>query len=895
MSRVYRRLLLLLPRWLRERAGDEMLALHEAKLRDGRVRGRWAEWSVWIREVAGLFATALSARRVTQSDGRFDDSSARRGSMMESLAQDVGYALRTMRRRPTQAFLAVVTCALGIGGASAMFGVVDGVLLRPLPYPEPDRIVSVYPTIEEWRSLSDNMVTAWNETFQAAADRGSFSGPEFLDWMRAQTSFDAAAAVTSGRATLTGLGVAEILSVPQATPGLFALLGAEPVLGRTFGENARSDEREVVVTWGFWQDRLGGAPDVIGRSITLDDRSHEIIGVLPRDFILTGYDGDVWKVFGADTNTNRDDHNLRVIARLAEEVTVERAREESASILRGLSEQHASDARITHLASVFPRLEDETRQVRSPLLLLLAGSALLLLVSCVNFAALRLGAGIDRETELHVRAAIGAGRSRIARQMVTESAVLAMCGAMLGLFLAFAITRALTFLAPAGVPRLDGLRLDFRIVLFAIAVAGVVGIAFGLIPAFTLCRGISDRLRTAHASRGRQRLHAALVMAQSGLATVLLVCAGVLARTVLHLDAVDPGFQSERLLSVRLQPPYQRLRAQNEDLTVGLRAYYADLVRAVEDVPGVDEVALASTLPFSGDRANNEIVPEGHDPETGGRVVAERNAVSGNYLELIGVRAIEGRLLQPTDDRADAVPVAVVSERLARQFWSGGAIGRKLDFWAGSFTVVGVIEDIHDRTLQDDDGFRFYVAQNLVGGVGGSIVVRTAVEPSSLISEIRQRIAQFDADLPVTSVLPMSQRIADSLSEQRYRARLASVFALLAAAFAAFGIYGVTNRSVARRKGEIGIRLALGAKPASVVGRTLRHGVSLAFGGISAGLLVSLAATRAIAAYVYGTQPNDPLTLIVVAAVLVTTAAAACLAPSLRAARTDPLLALRSD
>jgi predicted permease len=695
---------------------------------------------------------------------------------------------------------------------------------------------------------------------------------------------------------LTGLGAAEVLSGPFATPDLFPMLGADPVLGRTFDASDGMDARRIVLSWGFWQNRLGGAPDVIGRTVLLDDRAHEIIGVLPRTFSLTGYDGDFWRVLGdSDYHQNRDNHDLRVVARLREGVTIERARQETATILRSLSERHGGESRTTHLASVFPRLEDETRQVRTPLFLLLAGSGLLLLVACVNFAALRLGAGIDRETELQVRAAMGAGRLRIARQMVTESIVLALFGAAAGLLLALAITRALTLLAPVGVPRLDHVTLDARATLFAMLLAIVVGIAFGMMPALTLSRSVSARLHAGrHGSRGRHRLHSALVIAQTGLATVLLVCAGVLTRTLLHLDAVDPGFEPARLLTVRIQPPYARFRLDGGDLNASVRSYYDRLVREIEAVPGVSNVALASTLPFSADRGNNQVVPEGHRPEIDGEVIAERHAVSGNYLEIIGARLVDGRLLQPADDQPNAAPVVVVSERLARRFWPDGAVGKRLDFWGGSYVVVGVIADMHDRSLRDDAYFRFYVPQQTVGA-GGSLVIEAVAEPTRLISAIRARLADVDSDLPVTSILPMSDRIADSLAEQRYRARLAATFALLAAAFTAFGIYGVTSRSVARRRPEIGVRLALGARPGSLVVRILRQGVGLSAIGVVLGLAASLAATQAIASYVYGTRANDPLTLTLVALGLVGTAALACLAPSLRAARTDPLQALRSE
>jgi predicted permease len=444
---------------------------------------------------------------------------------------------------------------------------------------------------------------------------------------------------------------------------------------------------------------------------------------------------------------------------------------------------------------------------------------------------------------------------------------------------------------------------DVRAVAFALSVAVLVGILFGLIPALALGdSNVATRLRASRSTpRQRHRLQAGLVVAQVTLATVLLAGGVLLGRTMLHLDRVDPGFAPDPLLGVIVEPPFYRFR--NDDGGFASQAHAAYLQRledALAAVPGIDAVAMTSVIPFSSPDSRSHIIePEGYDVAPGEMFVAEAAYVSGNYLDVIGARPIEGRLLTAADDRADAAPVIVVSRRLADRFWpSESALGERVMIPGPGnpqYTIVGVVDDMHDRTLEADSDLRYYAPRAVAGPTSGSFVLRVRGDPTALTNAVRERIAAFDEDLPVTRITPMRDMMQATLAEQRYRARLLLCFAVLALFFATAGIYGAMNRRVALRRHEIGVRMALGARRTGVLARVLREGVGLASGGIVLGSAIALAGSRVVEAWLSGVSPTDPLTYATIAAILAGAAVLAALAPSLRAARVDPMVSLRSD
>jgi putative ABC transport system permease protein len=885
----------LLPRALRDRIGDGMLEVFDERQREAQAAGVLAMLRVWAHELGGAVLVAVQARRRVAKPWK--ESAAGSGGPrprpylpFATMIEDARFAMRAARRRPGPYVMAVLTCALGIGAGTAMFSLVDTVLLRPLPYPDPERIVSVYPTIEEWRD---------HPTLSAFWDRASWSYPEYVDWRGEQRSFTQAAVYGSSTVTLTGSGEPVRVGVGRASGELFAMLGAAPVLGRGFAEEEGvRGERVVVLTHGFWQSRFGGARDVIGQTVRLSGVARTIVGVLPARFQLTGLDAVAWTPIDGQEVAQRDNHNLRMIARLAPGAGIERAQDETSRILEALTRSHR-ESETTHRAHLVPRLDDETRQVRTPLLILLAASVLLLAVACVNVAALLLGLGIDREHELIVRGAIGADRGRLVRQLVTESLVLAAAGGAAGVLLALLLTNGLVLLAPAGVPRIDAVRLDGRVLTVALAASCGVGVLFGLLPALALTGAdLAGRMRGARSTGRRHRLHAGLVVAQVALATVLLLGAGLLARTLAKLDAVDPGFDPEGVLTVRIAPSYQQFTDGGDFDASRFDQYHAELETALRRVPGVAAVGITSSLPYSGDRAGNGIEPEGYVPSPGEVVVASRYTVSANYMDLMRMRIVEGRGFTAADDRADAAKVTIVTENLARRFWPGESpLGRDITFWGGTFTIVGVVADVRDRSLSEGDDVRYYMPRRQLPGQGGSFVLRAAasIDPLSLASDLRRAVWSVDPAVPVTSVMLLTERIADSLSEQRYRARLMGVFGVLAVLLSTLGIYGVTGSAVASRTREIGVRSALGQPRGGALALVLRQGVMLALAGVAAGLLAGVAAARVLASFLYDTRTADPLTLALVALALTVLAGLASLAPSLRAARIEPIVALRSE
>ncbi|MCI0434288.1 MAG: ABC transporter permease [Gemmatimonadetes bacterium] len=902
---LFRAALCLLPAALRLRVGRALLEVFEARQRAALGSGVRVILLLWARELAGVVRMAWGARRRDEWSMRADlvldrspgfkrravGSRRTREPAWDVLLQDVRFGLRSASRRPAPYLLALTTCALGIGSSVAMFSVVDVVLLRPLPYPDAARVMTLYPTLPAWRG-HPSLDAGWN--------RANFSHPEFFEWLERQTSFVQADLLGRQASTLFGEEGAQRITLGLATNGLFGTLGASLILGRSFSEeDARPSAPAVaLISHALWQSRFGGSHDVIGRELRLEGGQRTIVGVLPAHFQLKDYNTPIWiPISAVPDESERGNHSFVVIARLRTGVTAARAQEESEAILRGISEKH-TDPPLVHGANVVPRLRDDTRLVWTPLMILLAASWVLLAVACVNVAALLLGIGIDREQELVVRGALGANRGRLVRQLITESVLLALAAGAAGVSLANLLTRAIVRLAPAAVPRIDQVHVDTRILAFALVSSCLVGVAFGLVPAISLTGSdLARRLRGARIAAARTRLHGGLVVLQLAMATLLLSGAGMLTRTLLELDAVDPGFDPRGVLTVQVAPPYDRFRHGDAFDGATFDQYFDAMAIALSAIPDVRAVGITSAPPFSGSRGNNDIEVEGYTPAPGEIVLAERYAVSANYMDLMRMRIVEGRGFSAADDRPGAAKVVVVNESLTRRYFPGrSAVGRWLGIWGGDYAIVGVVADVRDRSLEGDDLARFYMPRLERGGQGGHFVLRvSAADPASLADDVRASILAYDPNVAITSIMPMTQRIHDSLIEQRFRMRLMLFFATLAACFAVLGIYGVTSRTVASRTREIVIRVALGARRSSVMAVVIRQGVWLAACGVAIGLIAAAAVSRLAASFFYGTGELDPFTLILMGALLTALAGLASFAPSLRAASVDPVVALRSD
>ncbi len=847
---------------------------------------------LWLRLARDLISNGLAERA---HDGPSLPPSERL-SMFDTLLLDLRYARRSLAQRPQLTLLSVFTLALGIGASAAMFSVVDGVLLRPLPYPAADRLVSVAVTIPEWKD---------HEALGHMADSARWSYTEFVEWYDRQESFRAASLVGAASGTLTGAGEAQRVTVGLAGLDLFSLLGASPAAGRFFlPDDEASDGHVVVVSWTFWQERLGGIDDLAGQVLRLSGTPYEVVGVLPEDFAVSvTRTRPLWiPIFSSRPggyfagNTGDPNHVFDVMAVLNGGVTEVMAADETGRVLKAVG---GPDHFTQHDATLAPYLDIVVGDVRAPLTLLMVAVVVVLLVACGNVATFLLGQAIDRQQEIAVRGALGAGRLRITRQLLTESLVLGALAGILGAtFAAFGI-RALVALAPAGVPRITDVALDVRALGFAVGISVLSGILFGLAPAISLARtDLSGAFRAERfGSAGRSRLQAAMVIAEVAAATILLVGAGLLTRSFMSVNRVDPGFRAERVLTLVAWAERSRFADAEGTFDDGaMRGYYDRLQERLAALPGVEEVGLAQSLPFSNSYANNNITPEGYVGEDADMLIAERRFVSTNYLQLMGAQLLEGRHLRPSDDVAEAASVVVVNEYLARRFWPHeSAVGKTLGWWGQESVIVGVVADIRDFELTQEVAMQLYSPLAPHGQAGGSLLIRTTGDPNAMVGVVRDAVNVVDAELPISALLPMSARIARSMDSSRYLTRLIAVFATVAAFLAVLGLYGVTTRAVASRTRELGIRMALGAVGRDVVSMMLSSGARLAIIGTTLGLLGSLAGTRLLEGLLFGVERNDPLTLAVIVLVVGSLAVVATLIPALRASRVNPVEALRGD
>ena len=820
----------------------------------------------------------------------------RSASMLDTFVQDLRFARRAMARRPGSTALAVLILAVGIGASVAMFSVVDAVMLRPLPYPDSERIASLYLSIPEWLD-SPALATSWRRT--------RWEYQEFVDWRARQRSFEQAGLMGRTSATLTGVGSgpAERVAVGMAGVGLFEVFAAVPQHGRLFAESDAAAPNVTVVAHAFWQSRLGADPGALGSSITLDGAPYFVIGVLPAGFEVSRVVADVWlPVFDNRPggyfpgNTGDMNHVFAALGKLQEGVSPELAEAELARLLPDIG---GEDHFTRHGASVVPRLADETRTVRAPMTLLMGAVLLLLVVACANVATVLLGQAVDRRQEMAVRSAIGAGHGRIVRQLLTESALLGMIAGAFGLVLARAGIAGLAELAPAYLPRLDAVALDLRAAGFAAAVSLLAGLLFGVAPALSLGRGrLARTLGSARSgSRSGSLLQSGMVVAEIALATVLLVGAGLLTRSFLRLNAVDPGFDAAGVVRLQLALDYGAFRTPEDQFDdAGVRARMDEIAAELRALPEVVDVAVSQSPPFSGYAANNNILPEGHRPQDGDFWLADRRFVTPGYFEVVGARLVEGRFLEPQDDRPDAASVVVITENIARRFWPGAsAVGKRLGWWGQESIVVGVIEDVRDTSLADDPPMQFYAALAPFEQAGGSFLIGTRGAVEDLVTTVRNTTRRVAPNTPIMTLGRLDDAIAGSLDEARFRTRLIGLFALLAAILSVSGLYGVTSRAVAARVRELGVRVALGADRASVVGLVLRDGVRLAAIGALIGVAASIAGTRLLESFLYDIEPNDPLTLTLIVALVAGMAVLASLVPSLRASRVDPAEVLRAE
>ncbi|HEY9506594.1 MAG TPA: ABC transporter permease [Gemmatimonadales bacterium] len=797
------------------------------------------------------------------------------------MLHDIRYALRSLHRHRVFTLTAILTLGLGIGANTAIFSAVNGVLLRPLPYSDPDRILTI-----------------WGH--HSAIGRESASLPDFLDWRKAR-SFSGMAAWANAAFTVTGTGEPEVVSGALVTPNYFRVLGAPVPLGRDFRDDeARGATRVVVLSQGYWQRAYGGRPDVVGSRITLGGVPYTIVGAGARGLALPA-EVDVWAPFQTDTTLGRRNDFLQVIGRLAPGATAETAQVELATIARRLEAEYpASNAGWgVELIGLHERIVGE---IRPALLVFLGAVALVLLIACANVANLMLVRVAARERELTIRAALGASRGRLVRQLLTESVLLALAGGVLGLGLAVWGVSALRALDPGTLPRLDEVRLDARALAFALVLSVGTGLLFGVVPAvrarrFDLRGGLAEGGRALSGARSAARTRSALVLAEVALASVLLVGAALLLRSFVGLTRVDPGISVDGILTARVTLP--RSRYDDPARQVAFADALLDRARAL---PGVASAALGSAAPV------DDAVPywaialagvEQPPPDVVQDAVVYR--ASPEYFHTFGLPLIRGRLFEPAD-RADRTPVAIVSQGLAQRYWPGrDPVGSRLTFGDPTdsatswMTVVGVVGDVRQDGAVSPAYPQIYVPFAQLSNRSVVVALRTRRNPLALAAPLKRALAGVDPSLALSEVTTMEQRVASTLARPRVNAALLAGFAATALVLAALGIYGVIAYSVVQRTRELGIRVALGASADAVLGMVMRQGLTPVMIGLAIGLGVAAVGSRVLRSLLYGVTATDLATYGAVAAFLTAVAAAASYVPARRAARSDPVQALRAE
>jgi putative ABC transport system permease protein len=866
---------------------DELALQLEATYERARAQGASETDAVAraLAEVPDWQTLARTLGRIERPHAPSPAPGAGSGGPMTGIVQDLRYAARALVRAPGFAAISIVTLALGIAATTIVYSLVDGILLRPLPIHQPERVMLT----RETTPTGQDMSLAW---------------PNFEDWKKRQTSFEHFAGWRGLPANLTGIDQPRRINVRHMTWDMLTTLGVRPILGRDFtaDDDQYGVERTAIVSYAFWQTDLGGTPDAIGRRIMLDETSVTVIGVLPREFAIAR-DEAMFLPWGSylvpkSFMFGRGNHfGLAAIARLKPGVTVEAARAEMSSIARQLAQEYPA-TNSGNGATLVPFFEVLVRDAR-PMLYVLTGAVLtMLLIACVNLANLMLARAAGRTQEMAVRRSLGAARWRLARQMLTESVLLALLGGAAGVALAYVGLEALVALLPPTQPRVHLIAIDGRVLAISAVVTILTGLLFGLVPAIQAATGRSMSLLrgarvtgTAQTSAGTRR---ALLLAEVALALVLVTGAGLMLRTMNNLLAVDPGFDGEQLISAQFNLPARY------DAPKRIQ-FYDRAVERLRALPGVTHAAFTYSLPLAGSNWNSIFIVEGQPvPERSQLPSSAWTPITKNYFETMGIRLLRGRLFEDTD-ATGAPDVVIVNETFARRFFGDNdPIGTRVkQGWPEDKTpwrqIVGVVNDVRVASLQGDPTLQIYIPVRQAAQSGGVFVVRAATAPAALTRAMESAIHEIDPNLPLFNVRTMDQVLEAGIGNERLTMVLLAGFAALALLMAAIGVFGVTAYTVSQRTHEVGIRMALGAKPGSVLAMVLRQEMSACLIGIAAGLVGAVLLSSLLESLLFGIPPRDAVTLSGAAVVLLVVTAVACIIPARRATRVDPATALRLE
>jgi putative ABC transport system permease protein len=811
---------------------------------------------------------------------------------MNSIWADVRYAVRMLAKNPGFTAVAVLTLVLGIGANTAIFSVVNGVLLKPLPYPQPQKLVTV------WGRFTG---------IGLPDDRNWISAPEFRDIQDLNHSFSEVAAMTDASFNLAGTSPQRVEGA-AVSPSLFPMLGIRPAVGRVFTpeEAQPGRDQELLLGYGLWARRFGSDPGVIGRALEVNGHSMTVVGVLPQGFDYP-LKAEMWQplAFGPQdlTPDNRGNHGYLVLGRVRAGLTIEQARLDMESASQKMMTQNPNYpyARFNFTFLLVPLLEQTVGDVQAALWVLCGAVGFVLLIACVNIASLMLGRGSAREREMAIRTALGAARSRLVRQLLTESLLLAGLGGLAGLILAPFALREIVQAGKVALPRMANVKIDGRVLLFTIVITFLSGIIFGLLPAWQSARGtpyagLKEGGPTSSESGSSGRIRQVLVVCETALSVVLLVGAGLLMHSFLRVLGVDPGFHADRVLTMRVSLPPEIYSKPEQ-----VRAFYREIVRRIESLPGVRAAGATAALPLSGLGGSGTTTIDTQAVRVDQRSPeADWRPVTPGYFKAIGMRVLRGRGFTESDSETSA-PVAIIDDTLAHDFFPGeDAVGKRLHLGGPRstspwMTIVGVVAHVHYRALEAPSRVQVYWPEAQRPSNTLSLAIRTSVDPLSLSGAVQQEILAVDPNQPVYQIRSLEQLRSDWLSQRFLALLLVGLFAALAVILAAVGIYGVMSYAVTRRTREMGIRMALGAQRRDITGMILSDGGVLMGIGLGAGIVAAWGLTRLMAALLYGVTSTDPLAYAGGAVLLCAVALLACYIPARRAAKVDPIIALRYE
>ena len=809
-----------------------------------------------------------------------------RSNVLADFLHDLRYAARMQLKNPAFTIVAVIALALGIGANTAIFSVVNTVLLRPLPYKDPDRLLMV-----------------WEDATKAGYPRDTPTNANYIDWRDQNQVFEGMAALAYDSFNLTGAGDPERLPGRRVSASLFPLLGVEPQIGRVFtaAEDQPGSERVVVLSHGFWQRRFGGDSSIVGKALSLNDRSYTVVGVMPARFQLPASNDQVWVpiAFTPEEAADRTTHYLQVLARLKPGVTLSQAQTEMSTIATRLQQQYPQSN--TDVGAVVTLLQEYVvGDIRPSLLILLGAVALVLLIACANVANLLLARAAVRQKEIAVRAALGARRWRLIRQFLTESLMLSTMGGIFGLAIAYGGLFLLKSFIPENISQAREISIDFKVLGFTLFVSLATAVIFGLAPAiqavrFNQSETLKEGGRDAATGSSSKRLRSLLVTAEVAISLVLLIGAGLLINSFLRLRSVDPGFRVDNLLTMKIRLPYPKYQEAERR-----SAFYKELIQRVEALAGVRSAAVTTTRPLS-PGSSIVVVFEGK-PESppGQQPTIVTRIISPGYFDTMDIPLLKGRQLTEQDTRTSP-RVVVISEIMARRYWPNEdvigkriALGRvqKPEDW---IQVIGVVKDVRQRLATDPRPQMYLSHQQTDFFAPEDLVVQTDVDPTSMAATVRNAVWEIDKDQPVSNIRTMEEILVDSIARQRFSMLLLAIFASVALVLAAVGIYGVMSYSVAQRTHEIGIRMALGAQTGAVLKLAVGYGMKLVMIGIGVGLVAAFALTRVMSTLLFGVTATDPTTFTLISLLLVLVAAIASYIPARRATKVDPIIALRYE